>query len=330
MDKITSIADLGLADKKILSMLEYNPRITLKEIAKACHLSKDTIKYRIARLEKERIILGYTTFIDYKKLGNQSYKLFLKINSSLEKKELLKEFLRKQKNIFAIFESNGNWNIAIAVFAKDHQEFNLVENSILEKFGDIVSSRRFCSMIDVETYNRDFFQITKNNPPQVFPLWGKIENNSLDEKDKEIIKLLHDNSRISLVDLSAKVKLSLDAIKNRMQRLKEKQIVSIYKTKINYEKIGFDYYKMLVFPRVYSEESEKNLIRFFRQNKSCMNVIRTIGPWKLEVEFLIQNTSEIDAIINSLNEKFKENILDLEVSIMRNEELFACKDLLLE
>ena len=134
---------LTLADKKILSLLEYDPRITLKELAEYCNLSKDTIKYRINRLEEKKIILNYITFIDYKKLGNQSYKLYFKLKSSLNKRDEFKEYLRNQKNVFAIYESNGNWNLAIAIFAKNHFQFKNIENSILEKFGDIIFNRRF-------------------------------------------------------------------------------------------------------------------------------------------------------------------------------------------
>lgn len=322
--------DLSLADKKILSILEYNPRATFKEIAKICHLSKDTIKYRINKLEENKIILGYTTFIDYKKLGNQSYKLFFKINASSEKKESLKEFLRKQKNVFALFESNGNWNLAIAIFAKNHQEFNSIENSILEKFGDIVSNRRFCSMIDVELYQKDFFGIHEKKLMNLFSLWGEVENNKLDDKDKKLIRIIHENARISLVDISDQLGLSLDAIKNRIIRLKENKIVTIYKTSINYKKLGFDHYKMLIFPKTFSNRTEEEIISFLRNISSCINIVRTIGPWKLEIEFLVKKTSEMDEMINQLNDKFKENILDIENSIIRNEELFACKDLLLE
>lgn len=87
---------------------------------------------------------------------------------------------------------------------------------------------------------------------------------------------------------------------------------------------------MLVFPKNYSSESEKQIIDFLKNNKNCINIIRTIGPWKLEVEFLSENISEIDKLINELNEKFQKEIRDIEVSLFKNEELFACKDLLLE
>ncbi len=321
---------LTLIDKKILYMMDYNPRITFKELAKACHLSKDTIKYRINRLEKEKRITGYTCYIDYKKLGNQSYKLYLKLNGTSEQKNSLKEYLRKQKNVFAIFDSSGSWNLAIAIFAKTHQEFNTIENELLEKFGEIIAERKFCTMIDAKLLHKDILESEIKHQIEEYNFWGEIENKKLDEIDKKLIKFMHENSRISLVDLSEKIKLSIDATKNRIQKLKENKILNIYKTGINYQSLGFDSYKMFFYPRIYSEEIEEKLIAFFKNNKNCINIIRTIGPWKLEIEFLAQKTTEMDKLRDELYNNFKENILDIELSIFRNEEIFACKELLLE
>jgi Lrp/AsnC family leucine-responsive transcriptional regulator len=323
--------ELALVDKKILSMLEYNPRVTFKEIAKACHLSKDTIKYRINRLEKEKIITQYTCYIDYKKLGNQSYKLYLKLNGTTEQREKLKEYLRKQKNVFAIFDSSGNWNFAVALFAKTHQDFNAIENSLLEQFGDIITDRKFCTMIDAQLFQKNLLGLDKRDvKEEEYLFWGEIENKKLDDIDKKLIKILHENSKTSLVDISEKIKLSIDAVKNRIQKLKENKIVNIYRTGINYEKLGFDSYKLLFYPKIYSEKIEKELIDFFRNNKNCIDIIRTIGPWKLEVEFLFKKTTEMDKLLDELYNNFKDNILDIDLSIFRNEEILACNELLLE
>jgi Lrp/AsnC family leucine-responsive transcriptional regulator len=321
--------ELDSTDKKILYLMEYNPRITLKGLAKKCRLSKDTIKYRLNRLEKQEIILGYTCYIDYKKLGHQSYKLYFKLNGTLQQKNQLKEFLRKQKNVFAIFESVGNWNIAISIFAKNHYEFNKIENDILENFGSIITNRRFCTMIDAQIYQKDFFNENRNFI-EPLPLWGEGENKTLDKTDKHLVKLLHANSRIQLIDIADSLKLSIDAIKNRINRLKQNKIIIIYKTKINYEKLGFDQYKLFIFPKVYSDKIETEIINFLKNTKNCINVIRIIGSWKIEAEFFAEKSQEIESIIYDLNEKFKDNILDLELATLRNEELFACKDLLLD
>ncbi len=322
--------ELTLTDKKVLSMMEYNPRITFKEIAKKCNLSKDTIKYRINKLEKEKFILGYTCYIDYKKLGNQSYKLYLKINASSEQKNTLKSYLKKQKNVFAIFDSTGTWNLAIALFAKTHQEFNRIENSLLEKFGEIINDRKFCTMIDSRIFHKNLLELENKNILGEYSFWGELENKKLDELDKKLINIIHNNSRTSLVNISEELKLSIDAVKNRIQRLKENKIVDIYLTKLNYEKLGFDKYKLLFYPKIYSDKIEEELINFLRNNKSCVNIIRTIGPWKIEAEFLFKKTIQIDKVLDEIYNAFRENILDIEISTLRNEEIFACNELLLE
>lgn len=321
---------LSLADKKILSLMEYNPRISFRELASSCHLSKDTIKYRINRLEKEKIILRYTSFVDYKKLGNQSYKLFLKLNASKKQKEEFKDFLRKQKNVFAIFELNGNWNFSIALFSKSHEDYSRIENSILEQFGDIISNRSFCSMVDAHMFKKNFFELKKSKSIDVYSLWGDVKDYQLDELNKKLIRFVHENARISIVDLSEKLGLSFDATKKRIAKLEENKIHACYKTIINYELLGFDNYKMLIFPKIYSDNSEQKIIDFLKQNPNCINAIRTIGPWRIEAEFLIDKTNKLDMIIDNLNEMFKENIMDLQIFLLRNEEIFACKELLLE
>lgn len=324
---------LTLADKKILSMIEYAPRITYKELATACHLSKDTIKYRIERLEREKIILQYTCYIDYKKLGNQSYKLYLKLRGDITQKTALKEYLRQQKNVFSIFEIVRDSSLGIAIFAKTHQEFNNIENKILEQFGHIITNRKFCTMIDVKIYQKNFFNETEKHTTKFqedMLLWGTVENNVLDEKDKQLITILHKNSRTSLIDIGQKLKLSIDAIKNRIQRLNDKKIITIFMTNINYIKLGYDYYKLFIYPRVYSNIIESNMINSLKNTPNCINVVRTIGPWKIEAEFYAQKYQDMETILDQLNNKFKDDILDMELSIMRNSEIFACKELLLE
>ena len=84
---------LTKADKTILSLIEYNPTITEKKLAEKCHLSKDSVRYRLRRLEREDVIKGYSSILDYKKLGYDSYKLYLKLNcTQKQRKEIGKGY----------------------------------------------------------------------------------------------------------------------------------------------------------------------------------------------------------------------------------------------
>ena len=84
---------LTKADKIILKEIAFNSRILEKELARKCNLSKDSIRYRTLRLEKAGIIRGYGVFVDYTRLGFESYKLYLRLNATFEERKKLMAFL---------------------------------------------------------------------------------------------------------------------------------------------------------------------------------------------------------------------------------------------
>jgi len=56
-------------DKQILGMLLDDSRITLSHISKKVGISSPAIRERMRKLEQEGIIKGFSTIVDYKKLG---------------------------------------------------------------------------------------------------------------------------------------------------------------------------------------------------------------------------------------------------------------------
>ncbi|EOH91678.1 Lrp/AsnC family transcriptional regulator [Enterococcus pallens] len=58
-------------DWHILALLEENARLSLKELSSKVNLSTPAVKERILKLEEQGIIEGYTTKINYPKLGKE-------------------------------------------------------------------------------------------------------------------------------------------------------------------------------------------------------------------------------------------------------------------
>lgn len=58
-------------DWQILALLKENARISIKELSNQVALSTPSVKERILKLEEQGIIEGYTTKINYQKLGRK-------------------------------------------------------------------------------------------------------------------------------------------------------------------------------------------------------------------------------------------------------------------
>ncbi len=316
---------LTKADKIILKEIAFNARILEKKLAQKCNLSKDSIRYRIARLEKMGVIGGYGVFVDYTRLGYESYKLYLRLNATFDEKKELRLFLEGRREVFATFESNGNWDVAVAVFAKSRAEYNNFENGLLSKFGSLIVSRDFCLMMDVQML--DYGMIYEGGSKKTMTLWDGDGNGNVDEKDVLLIKGLHKNSRTTLVDLSAAVGLSVDSVSKRLKKMETSKVIQFYDTDIDYGKLGFEKYKMFVYVSDYSSVIEKRLMDFLQRQKSAINIVRTIGPWKLEIEFLIEKHEIFEKVLSEMQEKFGDVIQKLDFSIFKNEVWFPAKEM---
>jgi len=72
---------MDCVDMEIIKLLEQNGRISHEELAKTLHLSRPAIHKRVENLEKEGIITGYRTLINWRKVKPCIRCLiFLKIN----------------------------------------------------------------------------------------------------------------------------------------------------------------------------------------------------------------------------------------------------------
>ena len=60
---------MDMIDLKLISLLQKNARVPLKQLAEQVFLSSPATAARIERLENEGVITGYTARINHKKLG---------------------------------------------------------------------------------------------------------------------------------------------------------------------------------------------------------------------------------------------------------------------
>ncbi len=125
--------NLDETDKKILSKLSNNARIPITQIAKELKCDPKLVKYRLNKLEKDKIILGYVSSPNFDKLGLQ----FLQINISLKDptviREIISYFDSTNKCLFAM-EMIGKYDLAVEVHVENNVELKKILDKFREKF----------------------------------------------------------------------------------------------------------------------------------------------------------------------------------------------------
>jgi DNA-binding Lrp family transcriptional regulator len=110
---------------------------------------------------------------------------------------------------------------------------------------------------------------------------------SLDEKDRKIISLLHDNHEISQEEIAKKVKLSQPSVAMRIKRLKERGILEIV-TGVNLNKVGMYLAKVMV-----RTTNTTKILNMFRGCPFFLNGFIVSGDQKLMLLFAGEDLSSL-------------------------------------
>ena len=297
--------ELDKKDRDLLYLLDVDGRLTYSQLAKRTKMSKQLVKYRIGRLEKEGFIKGYFPMIDTSKLGYTTFRLYLKFrNITPTRKEEIIEYLKKQKSIWAVVLISGKWDIALGISVKDIYGYYEVWEEILKKYLSNITDYKVSIYSPIYHYTKAYL-IEKEDESKVRILGGN-EKTSFDELDIKILNKLSKNARTSLVDISNELKQSAELISFRIRQLEKKGIIQGYRAMIDVEKFGYEFYKAEI--RLSSYENINQILSFCHRHKNIYQVDKTIGGETIDIEFHVKSLKEMLAIIGELEKYFPKTI----------------------
>ena len=110
-------------DEKILKNLLVDARLSARQLALKLGMSTVTILSRIKKLEKEKVIKGYTARLDHEMLG---YNLTAIIEVIARKSKLVEveERLSGMENVCAVYDVTGNTDTLIIAKFKNRGELS--------------------------------------------------------------------------------------------------------------------------------------------------------------------------------------------------------------
>jgi len=315
--------NLDNTDKRILFELEKNARITDSALAKIVKKSKDSVRYRIKKLEEEKIITGYRTWIDYSKVGYRTSTIYLNLINLPEKREKLIEEIKKDKRVYWMGVAEGVWNIGISYFIKSNQDLFEIKSELLSKYKDLIVDSRITSLASVSTHEKIFLAKEKSS---FITFTETIENYELDDVEKKILKELYNDSKINLSELAFKTKSTIDIVRSRMKKLEKLGIIIRYTIYLDYRKIGYELYKTFIYLGSYNKEEIEEVLKYAEKSDKIINIVKQIAPW--DFEFIIFAKS-FEEYINTIKELTKTNpkiFKKFETSIMSEDIIFPCKE----
>lgn len=126
-------------DKQIIAIVQQEGRIANNELAKRIGLTTTPTLERVRRLEREKVIEGYSATIN-KELVGKGFTAFVKVTLSVHQLNLLEEFTTAVKEIpeiLACYHTTGDGDFLLHVVAKDTKDYELLMRNKLTTLPDV-------------------------------------------------------------------------------------------------------------------------------------------------------------------------------------------------
>ncbi len=115
-------------DERILKNLMMDGRLSARQLALKLGMSTVTILTRIRKMEKEKIIRGYTALIDHEKIG-YSLTAIIEIIAKNDKIVSIEDEISKFENVCGVYDITGSTDtIVIAKFKERNELSTFVKN----------------------------------------------------------------------------------------------------------------------------------------------------------------------------------------------------------
>jgi len=118
-------------DKKILTCLIENSRMTIKEISFRTKISEPTIVRRLKKLEGD--ICDPTAAIKYDKLGYRYHSIDIKFETGIQHEKIVNFFknISRRKGVFSVYEIIGDIDGRITAYFKNKEDLqDFIDHSI--------------------------------------------------------------------------------------------------------------------------------------------------------------------------------------------------------
>ena len=156
--------------EKLLKILEKDSRYTPAELSSMLDLSEEDVVKTIEKLEKEKIICGYKTIIDWDKVSDVHVTALIELKVKPQKNagfEEIAETIMQMSEVESVYLISGNYDLSVTVKGRSFKEVALFVAKRLAVMDNIESTatsfvlRRYkeigVKMIDNDSDDRGTF-----------------------------------------------------------------------------------------------------------------------------------------------------------------------------
>ena len=311
---------LDIRDRKLLYYLSKNSRQSHTKLASLVKIGKNTVSYKIDRFLKEGVIDNFSTVINTGALGVTTFTVLLKFNKDLQKNKEIIDFFTKHPFAEWVVLLSGNYDLFLEFVTTDINHFVALLKEIKEHFQADLNHYKVHLLeeaLRVEHLVKDLY--VDLGLEVIYPQKREYIPKKLDELDKKILSVLSKNSDKTLTEIAKEIGSTWDVVRYRIKQMEKDKIILKYFPQINLLKLG--YLRFICELDLHNLDNEKfKKIRYIiKVNDNITYAFANSNSMSILLDCSFKSISDLDSFLSKLQEDFKENIININYNIVREE-----------
>ncbi|MGN0515125.1 MAG: Lrp/AsnC family transcriptional regulator [Lachnospiraceae bacterium] len=141
--------------EKILAMLEQNGRIDLKDLAVMLDINQVELANEIAQMEKEHIICGYNTIINWDKTTQEKVTALIEVKVTPQRGhgfDNIAERIYNYSEVTSLYLMSGGFDFTVIIEGKSMKDVALFVSSKLATIDGVLSTATHFVLRKYKTY----------------------------------------------------------------------------------------------------------------------------------------------------------------------------------
>lgn len=129
--------------EELLSVIERNSRISLDELAVILGVSKEVVIDEMTKLEKEGVICGYHTLIDWEKTSQEKVNALIEVRVTPQRGQgfdKIAERIYNYPEVRAVYLISGGYDLLVTLEEKSLKEISMFVTDKLSTLDSVLST----------------------------------------------------------------------------------------------------------------------------------------------------------------------------------------------
>lgn len=292
---------------QILEHLSHNCRMPIADLAKSLHRPRHIVAYHRSQLLKEKIIQNYELILNYEALGYKEFIVFLKFFHYQSIRQKITKYMINHPHVRWASETFPNFHLRVSFAAKDLIEFEKIVDELETVAGGNLMRKEV--MITQTFLKKESYTTKEKKEPQKKPL------QTLNEFEKRLLQALFENPTDSLLSLSKKSQLSLEAVRQKIRKFQENGLIISFSAKHDAVKIGYNVWCVLLL-RINSLDKHLAKLKTLLYSDACYGRTRRMfGTWNIELSLFTPTYLDLQHHIALLEQLLGDDYESSEIQI---------------